>query len=128
MRSDATSAEPELGEPLDVVRYFIAESRDRGHHPIVADIAIGHFGRKMARWADRHATLAGSDPSAEEIAAWVRATPPQDYRELLEQSFDEFAAAATELMHDRIKQAREVGDDERLQTAASAARPACGRC
>ena len=40
MPSAATSAEPELGAPLDVVRYFIAESRDRGHHPVVAVIVI----------------------------------------------------------------------------------------
>ncbi len=108
--------------PLDVIRYFVDRTEASSDSPIVADIAIGAFGRDLLRWADHQTALHGAVPSAEQIAVYVRNTPPSRYDDMLRQAHQVFAAAANDLLYDDIEEAREQGDDGRLQAAASAAR------
>lgn len=115
-------AERQFEAPLDVIRHFVERTEASEHSPIVADIAIGAFGRDMLRWADHQASLHEAAPSSEDLATYVRNTPPSRYDEMLDQAHQVFAAAANALLHDDIEQAREQGDDGRLQAAAAAAR------
>jgi len=115
------SAEPSFEEPLDVIRFFVAEVDRRGDSPITAHIAIGAFGHDLLAWADHFRNLNDRPPSAEELAESVRRTPPQRYRDMLDRAHQQFATAAVDLLADEMERAREQSDDRRLQLAGAAA-------